>query len=117
MKLLADEDLNGNIVRGLVRRHPEIDLVRVQDIPELFEQDDRTVLEWAAVADRVIVSHDENTMTAHALDRLAESLPMSGLFIVPQSLSVGLAIEDLLLIDGCRVEGEWEGRILFLPLR
>ena len=31
LPLASDENFNGHIVRGLFRRNPEIDLVRVQD--------------------------------------------------------------------------------------
>ena len=32
LRLLSDENFNGEIVRGLFRAHPTIDLVRVQDV-------------------------------------------------------------------------------------
>jgi hypothetical protein len=32
LPLLTDENFNGDIVRGLRRRRPEIDLLRVQDV-------------------------------------------------------------------------------------
>ena len=47
VRLLADENFNGAIVRGLLRRNPEVDVVRVQDVG-LTGSDDPTVLEWAA---------------------------------------------------------------------
>ena len=42
---------------------------------------------------------------------------MPGLFAVPQDLPIGVVIDDLLLIAECSLEGEWEGRVRFLPLR
>ena len=47
IKLLADENLDNTIIRGLLRRNPDIDIVRVQDI-DLSGKDDPIVLEWAA---------------------------------------------------------------------
>jgi len=32
VRLLTDENFNGAILRGLVRRLPELDIVRVQDV-------------------------------------------------------------------------------------
>ena len=32
LRLAADENFNGNIVRGLLRRNPKLDIVRVQDV-------------------------------------------------------------------------------------
>ena len=39
IKLAADENFNGKILRGLRRRNPEIDIIRVQD-SSVFEADD-----------------------------------------------------------------------------
>jgi predicted nuclease of predicted toxin-antitoxin system len=47
MKFLADENFDNTIVRGLMRRKPDIDIVRVQDVG-LSGEDDPIVLEWAA---------------------------------------------------------------------
>jgi hypothetical protein len=32
LRLAADENFNGDIVRGLLRRNPQVDIVRVQDV-------------------------------------------------------------------------------------
>jgi hypothetical protein len=64
-----------------------------------------------------LLSHDVTTMTKHAYDRVSASLSMPGLFEVRQELPIGVAIEEILLLAECSVEGEWEGQIRFLPLR
>ena len=47
LRLASDADVHGDIVRGLRRRRPEIDLVRAQDaLPE--GTSDPAVLAWAA---------------------------------------------------------------------
>ena len=47
LRLASDADVHGEIIRGLRRRLPEIDLVRVQDVlPE--GTPDPEVLAWAA---------------------------------------------------------------------
>jgi predicted nuclease of predicted toxin-antitoxin system len=63
--LLADENFNNDIVRGVRRRHSTIDLVRVQDIG-LSGADDRALLSWAAQNERVLLTHDVATMTRYA---------------------------------------------------
>ncbi|HEY9693089.1 MAG TPA: DUF5615 family PIN-like protein [Oculatellaceae cyanobacterium] len=55
MKFLADENFDNSIVRGLLRRKPDIDVVRVQDVG-LSGTDDPTVLEWAAKENRVLLT-------------------------------------------------------------
>jgi hypothetical protein len=32
LKLVSDENFNGDILRGLFRRRPDLDVVRVQDV-------------------------------------------------------------------------------------
>jgi hypothetical protein len=44
LRLLADEDFDNDILRGRLLRHPELDIVRPQDIG-LAGQDDPTVLQ------------------------------------------------------------------------
>jgi len=79
LKLAADEDFNNRIVRGLLRRAPDIDLKRVQDAG-LLSADDPSVLEWAAGEGRVLLTHDVTTMKKHAFARISAGLPMPGVF-------------------------------------
>jgi hypothetical protein len=41
---------------------------------------------------------------------------MPGVFEVATGLSVARAIDDLVLIVECSLEGEWEGQVRYLPL-
>ncbi|WP_228015825.1 DUF5615 family PIN-like protein [Leptolyngbya ectocarpi] len=61
LKLLADENLDNTIIRGLLRRNPSIDIARVQDVA-LSGKDDPTVLAWAAQEQRVLLTHDVATI-------------------------------------------------------
>ncbi|MEC4814360.1 MAG: DUF5615 family PIN-like protein [Scytonema sp. PMC 1069.18] len=116
LRFLADENFNNQITRGVLRRNPNIDIVRVQDVA-LSETDDPIILEWAAQQGRVILTHDVATMTDFAYERVQAGLPMSGLFEVSRRVPVGLAIEEIVLLAECSLEGEWEGQVRFLPLR
>ena len=100
----------------MLRRKPDLDVVRVQD-EGLRTADDPTILEWAAQAGRILLTHDVNTMTDHAYARVTQGLPMPGIFVVPQELSISQAIEDLLLIAECSIEEEYEGQVRYLPLQ
>ncbi|MEG4939060.1 hypothetical protein [Microcoleus sp. F4-D5] len=65
----------------------------------------------------MLLTHDVATMTNFACDRMQAGLAMPGLFEVSRRVSAGLAIEEILLIAECSLEGEWEGQVRFLPLR
>jgi Domain of unknown function (DUF5615) len=114
--LAADENFNGNIVRGLFRRQPALDLVRLQDAG-LSGADDPVVLAWAAQEGRVILTHDVSTITRYAYERVQEGQPMPGVFEVSRNLPIGGAIDEILLLAECSLEGEWEGQVRYLPLR
>jgi hypothetical protein len=116
LRFLVDEDFNNDIVRGVRRRNSSIDMVRVQD-EDLSGADDPTVLEWAAQNGRVVLTHDVSTMSRHAYDRARQGVPMPGVFEVSQSVSIGVAIEEIVLLAECSVVGEWEGQVRYLPLR
>lgn len=116
LKLAADENFNNDILRGLLRRNPEMDVVRVQDAG-LSGADDPAVLAWAAAEGRVLLTHDVATMTRYAYERAARGEPMPGVFEVARTVPVALAIDDLLLLTEGSLEGEWEGQVRYLPLR
>ncbi len=115
LRLTADENFNGHIVRGLLRRDPTIDIVRAQDVG-LAGREDPDVLAWCAEHGRVLLTHDLETIARFAGERVEKGLPMPGVVEVPDRLPIGRAIDDLLLLDGASAEGEWEGQVLFLPL-
>lgn len=113
--VFTDEDFDGHITRGVVRRLPELDLVRVQDAG-LRGAEDPKILEWAAQAGRVLLTHDGSTMVGHAYERVAAGQPMPGVVVVRHTMPIGQAIEDVLIAVQCLPEGEIEGRVLYLPL-
>lgn len=115
LRLLADEDFNNDILRGLLRQQAALDIVRVQDVG-LRQADDDTVLEWAAHNGRLVVSHDANTMTRAAYERAIQGVPMPGLIVVASTASLHQVIEDLLLLVECSGDDEWAGQVVYVPL-
>jgi uncharacterized protein (DUF433 family) len=68
LRIAADENFNGDVVRGLLRRNPNLDIVRVQDVG-LSGADDASVLQWAADQGRIIVTHDISTLgSTHSIE-------------------------------------------------
>ncbi len=115
LRLLADENLNHDIVRGVLRREAEVDLVLLRDAG-LSGADDPTVLEWAARAGRVLLTHDVATVTRYAYERVRTGRPMPGVFEIPSNAPRSV-IDDVVLLAECSVAGEWEGQVRYLPLR
>ncbi len=115
LRFLADEDFDNDILRGVLRRNPDLAVVRAQDVG-LGGETDPHILEWAAQEGRVVLTHDVSTMTAHAYARVRNGLPMPGVFAVSQSVPIAQAIADILLLAECSVAGEWEDQVRHFPL-
>lgn len=114
-RFAADENFNQNIIRGILRRRPDIDIVCIQDVG-LSGADDPAILEWAAKENRVLLTHDLSTMTSYAYERVRAGLPMPGVFEISPTIPTGRSIEDIPIIAECSLEGEWEGQVRYLPL-
>jgi hypothetical protein len=115
LKLVADENFDNTIVRGLLRRRPNLDIIRIQDVGLLGEEDP-VILAYAAEEGRVLLTHDVATITRFAYDRVRQGLSMPGVLEVSTEVQIGRAIEDILIVADCTLEGELEGQILYLPL-
>jgi hypothetical protein len=115
IRLLADENFNADIVRGLRRRLPKIDAPRIQDIG-MRGANDETVLEWAAAEGRMVLTHDVSTLIAFAWKRVAAGQHHAGVAAVSQQAPVGAVVADLVLLAECSADDEWANQILFIPL-
>jgi len=115
MKFLADENFDNRLVRGLLRRHPGLDIIRVQDLA-IAGADDPTVLAWAAQAGRILLTHDERTIPNYAYERLADGQTIAGVIVASDSLAISTVIENVLLIVECSSAAEWINQLQRLPL-
>ena len=115
LRLVTDENFNGDIVRGLLRRHPELELVRVQDVG-LMQTPDPDILEWAASQGRALLSHDVSTVPPAAYQRVGDGKPMPGVFIVPDRMPIGQAIAELALAVQCLSPEECKDFVTYFPL-
>ena len=77
---------------------------------------DEWILDYAANDRRVVITHDIQTMPARAIDRIRIILDMSGLIVVPNTLDIAAAINDLELLIVCGTAEELQNRIYFLPI-
>lgn len=115
LRLLADENFNGDILRALLLRQPDLDIVRVQDVG-LAGVGDPDILAWAAANDRIILTHDRATLPDYAHERLAVGENMPGVFIINDRFPVGYATRELLLMIACSDQPEWSDRVVHVPL-
>jgi hypothetical protein len=114
LRLLSDEDFNGNVVAGVRQHYPEVDLVRAQEVG-LSGKPDPQVLAWAAEHGRNLLTNDKQTMICFARARVAEGLPTPGVFVLRRRTSVHDAIEAVALIALEGDPADWVGEIHWIP--
>lgn len=120
VKYLIDADLPRALFRGLKRRDPALDVLRVQHVG-LTTATDAEILSFAATDDRIVVSRDKATMSCRAAERVTRGDRMPGLFLVRPGFSrqygrgIKFVIEELVLIAHCTDAEEWNGLIQYIP--
>jgi len=117
LKFLADENFDNDILRALRLRRSDIDVLRVQDIDDIYGADDPIVLEWAAQQTRILLTHDVQTMTKYAYNRVREQKYMPGVFEVKRGISINVIVDDLVLIIDYGELSEWENKVTYIPLQ
>jgi hypothetical protein len=89
LRLASDADVHGDLIRGLRRRLPELDLVRAQDaLPEGTA--DSEILAWAAAENRVwlvwkVLQHYNNKFMSYGEN--AENMILSMGFLSLRGLN------------------------------
>ena len=116
MKFLADENFHGDMLRGILAAFPDLDIVRVQDTHLSGAPDDK-LLEEAARQGAILITHDVQTMTKFAHERIRAGLPMPGLVEVAEDLSIGQAIDELSVLIGAGNPADFENLVWYVPLR
>lgn len=115
-RLLADENFHNDVLRGLLRADPTLEIIRVQDTPHSGAPDP-DVLAWAAEIHAILLTHDVSTMTDHAYARVREEQPMPGVILVVEGTPTGRAISEILIVLGASTPEEMENRVVHIPLR
>jgi hypothetical protein len=77
--------------------------------------DDDAVLDRAARAGRLLVSHDRRTMPLHFANFIA-TRTSAGVILIAQDLPIVKAVEDLILIWEAFAAEEWLNRLDSIPL-
>ena len=115
-RFLADENFNNALLRALLRRLPDLDVVRAQDLA-LAGAADPDLLAWAADAGRILLTHDARTIPGFAYARVRAGLPLPGVVVVTATADLGAALDDLHAMIGASGTDEWPDQVRFVPLR
>jgi predicted nuclease of predicted toxin-antitoxin system len=115
LKLLADENIESQLVRGLLRRQPYLEVISTRDAG-LLGWSDPDLLQWASDQGYVVIKYDVSTMPNFAYKRVEQGNPMPGVIAIRLSAPIRQIIEDLLIVLGTSLPGELEGQVVYLPL-
>jgi len=113
IKFLADHCFDHNIVDGIIRRDPHIDIL-IAEKAGFKDWSDPMVLGFAARENRLLLTHDKRTMPDHfaAFTATQESAVV---LIVKWTCPIGMAIEYIRLIAGETQAEEWRNRLDIFP--
>jgi hypothetical protein len=114
LPLISDEDVHDDIIRGLRRREPALDIVRAIDVG-LGHTPDPLILEWAAASQRVLITGDVNTMVGFAWARVQSGEPMPGVLALIENIGIGPVLDDILLVALCYSADEMMDQVLYIP--
>ena len=115
MLFLADENFNGRLLKGLIQRIPELDVIRVQDT-ELLGQPDPQILEWASEQNRILLTHDVETIIGFTYDRVKEGKSMPGVIEVRITSTLGETIDDLEILIRASTPEDFDNQVRYIPL-
>ena len=116
MRFAADENFDGHIFKQLRKRLPDLDIVRVQDT-EMYQAPDPILLEWAAKQQRIIITHDVQSLVGDAYERVTQGLPMPGVILVLDTVGVGKATNDLEMLIGAGKPEDFVDNVTFVTLK
>jgi predicted nuclease of predicted toxin-antitoxin system len=116
LRFLADENFNGKLLTGLLNALSELDVIRVQDTDKAGSPDPK-LLAWAAEQNRILLTHDVQTLAGFAYDRVRAGVPMPGIIEVRISASMGIIIDELVLLITASTAEEFENQVRYIPLR
>src|SRR5260370_17321404 len=91
----SDEDVHDDIIRGVRRHEPTLDIVRALDVG-LDHTPDPIILAWAASHGRILISGDLNTMVGFASARVLSPHTMPGVLALLETNGIGRVIHDIL---------------------
>jgi len=114
VRFQADADLNQVIFLATTLREPRIDF-QTATAAGLSGADDPMVLARAATDGRVLVTRHRRTMPRHFAAFIGGKVS-AGLLVIPQSLGIAAAVDDLILNWSVTEAEEWLNRVSILSL-
>jgi len=113
---LADENFRLQIVNGLRRQYPDLDIITLKELGILGLEDPPLLLQTEAL-NRILLSHDVHTMPV-PFDDVRARYPTAhfpGVILIAQQMPIGQAIEWVAAVWGASDPDEWRDFVSYLP--
>lgn len=116
-RFFCDEDVDPDLIRGLLALEPTIDISRVGQpgAPPLGSSDPDLLL-FKEAQGRAFLTLDVGTMRQHVVNHWRTGHHTWGVFFLNPNSSFGRLIAEIMLIWGASEADEWIDWMEFLPL-
>ena len=117
-RYLLDEHIPPIYGTQLLYHEPALRVLRIRDegAPERSTPDPE-ILKWCEQNNFSLITNNRKSMPQHLADHLSAGHHIPGIFTINLDASIGLIIEQLILIAGASHEDEYIDQIAFIPLR
>ena len=116
-RFLIDENISPRYRTQLLRHEPLLTVLAVGDegAPPKSTPDPE-ILVWCEQNQFSLITNNRDSMPQHLSDHLSAGHHVPGIFTINRKVSMGLIIDQLLLIAGASDEDEYIDEIKYLPL-
>jgi hypothetical protein len=120
LRYMLDEHLRGPLWRAIQWHNNSgvypLDVVRIGDPTDLpLGIRDAELLLWAEREQRILVTHDLDTMPAHLADHLAAGRHSPGVFMIRPHSTLPQVVSFLRDAAYASEPAEWQDRVQFIP--
>jgi len=120
LRYVLDEQLRGPLWRAIQRHNSSgvypLDVVRVGDAADLpLGTGDPALLLWTEREQRILVTHDLDTMPTHLADHLAAGRHSPGVFTIRSHSTLPQILIFLRDAAYASEPAEWQDRVQFIP--
>ncbi len=116
-RFLIDENISPEYRTQLLRHEPSLTVLVIGDEGAPARSTlDPDILEWCEQNQFNLITNNRESMPQHLSDHLAAGHHVPGIFTINRKISMGLIIDQLLLIVGASDEDEYIDQITYIPL-
>jgi hypothetical protein len=117
IRYLLDEHISPIYRKQLLRREPGLIVYMISDPGAPLKGTlDPEILRWCEDNGFVLVTNNRKSMPRHLEDHLTSGGHVPGILVIDMDMSIGEAVDDLVLVAGAFLEGEYRDSIIYLPL-